>query len=508
MRNTFFLLAALVLINNTPSALGGGKYAWQQPDQSGRPTPGGRPGVNPSDPLALLAAEGCAEFLENAAYVTLAQAMPGLIGNTRVRGILQRAGLISTLESWEDAGRDHYSSGGPSMSDVRLAALIKNRSGQIVPVPQTIIRLNNFEDPTVDVDLDDVFIPVGNAWGAKPFAVPLAMVLQDVVPFLSWREEAPERLNLYSPRDRQVLVSAEACIMPVPKDGKAVFVPSIFNYQSTAEHPAVLVILVSNRGTSITLLDNQRDGVHIPGIHLPGQMLFHNKNGEKSPFIVEDLRAVQKTKVGKKRVGDLGKAGQSIAGQGDVNQVLMIQVPLKVPRRSILAATAMDTLEVLTRTPRARAKDSESSPSGLGKGVVDVAPFTLGRFVELNHHPRIERDNDLPIRISVVRYQVSDTTDLTEAEIETLPRELDRIYRAGENLGSLVTGDDLTRITRNFKPWTRPWWGIVTPHIPHKHQNQPWIFFEQLYGPTWMVRFADEETTRRTVQSLEEAPGR
>lgn len=66
---------------------------------------------------------------------------------------------------------------------------------------------------------------------------------------------------LLATRDSHVLVSAQACFLPIPKGEEAVFNPVIFNYQSEAGNPAVLAILVTREGTSMTIVDNTRDAV-------------------------------------------------------------------------------------------------------------------------------------------------------------------------------------------------------------------------------------------------------
>ena len=84
-------------------------------------------------------------------------------------------------------------------------------------------------------------------------------------------------------RDSQVLVSAQACFLPIPQEGTATFNPVLFNYQSRPEDPAVLTILSTREGTSVTIIDNQRDGFLRPG--KPGASdYFFNKNGERASF--------------------------------------------------------------------------------------------------------------------------------------------------------------------------------------------------------------------------------
>lgn len=492
------LLMAAFLSVNVVSAPG--DFPWQKkpnpgspPSQANRPTPGKpNPGGVSGIPAECLAA------LASDEYVKLAAEMSRFHYDARVRSLLATAGVDISNVSWQDTGRHHGSSGGNNISDVRLNSLYQDATGKLATLAQPIIRLPNFEDPTVDIDLDQVFVPVGNAWGVKPFAVSLSELLRYLPNFLSWREEIQGSLLL--PRDSQVLVGAQASIMPVPKSGQAYFTPSIYNYQSTKEHPAVLTILVTNRGTSITVIDNSRDSIEM--FSGTGQMLYHNNSGEKSPFTLEAIEDVSQD-----RIADLQDSGQSIAGQTGVNQVMLIQVPLKHPPRRIhVPMFALESVGPATYGGATRGMNMGPT-RGVSTGVVDVAGFTLGRFTELDGKGmKLERDPNVPIRIDVVRYMASDTTRLSPSDVNRLPEELRGIYKAGSNLGSLVVGDNYDRVTRNHKPWSRPWWPIIVqPYIPRPYWDTPWVFWEDHFGPGWVYRFATEEMARSTVASMEPA---
>lgn len=489
MRFTAFLIASALAFQMNARAAD--DLPWQKKPE--KPTTPERPKTKPTNPLEQV--DDCDGNLSDAAYRTLAQSMSGLASNQKVKAELAKAGLDITNVSWQDTGRYHNSTVGGNISDVRLVAITKDREGKTETFTQPIVRLPNFQDVTVDIDMDQVFIPVGNAVGVKPYGVSLKTVLEYLPLFTSSSEKI--KGSLFSEqRDSKVLVSAQAAILPVTKQGEAHFVPSIYNYQSTEEHPAVLVILVSNRGTSVTVIDNQRDKVQ----NASGQMLFHNKNGEKAPFVIQSLKEVSSTKEGQARIEDLKNSGQSVAGQSDVNQVMMIQVPLKHPpmdRGFITLSATSFALDGLESAPRGGTK-------GLDKGVVDVAKYTLGKFVELNGlGEKLERDHDLPIRVDVIKYMASDTTDLTAAEVRTLPEELRGIYEAGSNIGSLVTGDQRTRITRNYQPWQQPWWPVILPYIPRPYRPQPIVFLEKQFGAAWVTRFANEESALQAVRSME-----
>jgi len=486
-------LSALALLQPA-TVLGVDDFPWQPSGQ--RP----KPKEKEKDTLSKIP-EKCSAALSDPAYVNLAQLLPGIIRNPKIADQLRSYGLVVTETSWNDTGRDAMSSGGANISDVKLAAITRDRAGAFKPIPQPIVRLNNFEDKTVDIDLDKVFIPVGNAWGVKPFQVSLRSFIEYLPLFLS----KPEMISgsLLAPRDSQLLVSAQASIMPVPKNGRADFVPSIYNYQSTAEHPALLVIMVTNLGTSVTVIDNTRDPLSSGGWG-GGQMLFHNKNGQKSPLTLESLKDVSSTKAGRKRVEDLTKSGQEIAGVSGVNQVMMISIPLVYPERPRRFLGGAASLESAAATG-VRRRSFSAGARGLDTGVVGVAEYSVGPFVELDGKgPQLQRDGKRPIRIDVVRYMATDTADLTVEELRTLPEELRRIYAAGENLGSLVTGDDYTRVTRNYEPWRQKWWKvIVVPYLPPVYRINYAEYFEEKFGPAWIYRFATEELARSTMKGLQ-----
>jgi hypothetical protein len=125
-------------------------------------------------------------------------------------------------------------------------------------------------------------------------------------------------------RDSHVLVSAQACFLPIPKGGVAEFNPVLFNYQSRAGDPAVLTILATREGTSITVIDNMRDGFEAGDRW--GQRLFFNQNverasptGQRNSDFLAEQQGQQTTAV----------AADEQADREGLNMVLLIQVPLK-----------------------------------------------------------------------------------------------------------------------------------------------------------------------------------
>ena len=93
----------------------------------------------------------------------------------------------------------------------------------------------------------------------------------------------------------------------------------IFNYQSSRKNPAVLTLLVTRQGTSMTIVDNARDTL---GGDTWGQRLFFNKSGQRAPLTAERLSDVKASGVTMN-----GESAQSLGG--DANLLMIIQVPLR-----------------------------------------------------------------------------------------------------------------------------------------------------------------------------------
>lgn len=118
-----------------------------------------------------------------------------------------------------------------------------------------------------------------------------------------------------------MLVSAQAAFLPAPAQGQAEFNPVLFNYQSYAGDPAVLVIVATREGTSATIIDNVRDA--FPAGFAWRPRLFFNQNGQRASFTGE-------------RLSDFGSPGEGTPAEpgwidetGGLNMVLLIQSPLK-----------------------------------------------------------------------------------------------------------------------------------------------------------------------------------
>ncbi len=181
--------------------------------------------------------------------------------------------------------------------------------------------------------------------------------------------------TLLAPRDTHALVSAQAAFLPIRRSGQTDFYPVIFNYQSTQGHPAVLTLLVTRQGTSMTIIDNARDTVS--GGASWGQRLFFNDGGQRAPLTAERLSTVlQHGKTAN------GEAASSVGA--DANLLLLIQVPLKVnrPRYGYGAGggvpsgmvAAEGAAEPMPQPAASRARRSDVEAAVLGHGEAQGSP--------------------------------------------------------------------------------------------------------------------------------------
>ncbi len=185
-----------------------------------------------------------------------------------------------------------------------------------------VIRYPNFSDQSADMKLDNFVLKVGNQAGKSLQRVPLRQVLKNLRKYLSKSESwKGAQKSLLAKRDAHVLVSAQASFLPIPKSGKAEFNPVFFNYQSYEGNPAVLTILATREGTSITVIDNKRDAFKA-GQNW-GQRLFFNQQGKRASLTGErasDFKASQRQS---------STSAPNEAEEKGLNLVMLIQIPLK-----------------------------------------------------------------------------------------------------------------------------------------------------------------------------------
>lgn len=408
----------------------------------------------------------------SAAYGAVVHDVANLVSDARARELASRHGLQLMNVLWEDTGRFQGSSVGPNISDVTIEVVSDDGAGRKLAL-MPVLRFPNFADKTADVRLDRIYLRVGNEkQDGEEKVVSLRDFLADPGRYLSFPGVGNIRNgSLLAPRDTHALVSAQAAFLPVPERGKATFHPVIFNYQSTAGNPAVLTILVTRQGASLTIVDNARDTVS--GGASWGQRLFFNAGGERAPLTAE-------------RISDVLERGATSNGESaatlgeDANLLMLIQVPLRFrepPRRS----AALGALPMSAPPPAAAMEPKESEASDMEVAVLGHGPLE-GPFTELAGL-QVERDARFPVRVTVQFYQATATGRIGEPEMAHLAKLVGKVYEKGDWVGSLVVPGpgDARRPTAwdgaSPPPGDLAWWdfpGLVERWWKHgRHPKEP-----------------------------------
>ncbi len=358
-------------------------------------------------------------------YDAVVHRVADMVSDGEAQTLASRHGLQLLDVLWEDTGRWQGSSVGPNISDVTIEVVSGDGAGRKLAL-MPVLRFPNFSDRTADVRLDRVYLRVGNEReGRDEKAITLRDFLEQPGRFMSFPEAGRVKGgSLLAPRDTHALVSAQAAFLPVPKEGKATFHPVIFNYQSTAGHPAVLTLLVTRQGTSLTVVDNARDTVSGRGSW--GQRLFYNAGGERAPLTAERISDV----VARGTTSN----GESAASLGeDANLLMLVQVPLVVhrPPRRAMAYESAAPMAAAPSAPAMKTKGSDLEVAVLGHGELE-GPFTELAGLE------VERDARFPVRVTVQFYQATATGALGDAEMAHLAALVGKVYEQGDFVGSLV----------------------------------------------------------------------
>ena len=377
-------------------------------------------------------------------YDSTIQKVEGMVWDSSVNAMVADQGLVAVNVTWEDSARTKGSVWGPNISDMTIG--VRDSGGALHPMP--VIRFDNFTDTTADLDLDRFWLRVGNARGRDLEAASLSDVLQSTRSDLhdpgSWKGW---RSSLWAERDSHVLVSAQACFLPVPRSGEATFTPVLYNYQSYPGNPAVLTMVATREGTSIQVVENASGYM--------SEVLYFNEDGERAPFTatrMSDFIAGG---------GDGNPSSISAANQDSLNVVLLIQVPLKHKEQQRWGGYAMDDMMMesapMGATAMRSTSDVENAVIGHGE--------TEGPFVELNDLA-IERDPNFPVRVTVQFYKATSNGVVTADDIASIRQQIDRVYADGDYVGSLVTegwtGRPTEWVSQTDEPaprWSDGTWG-------------------------------------------------
>jgi hypothetical protein len=381
---------------------------------------------------ALLIAVPSAQAAPTKSHHEVVQSVTNMVSDSKLQRLAKRFDLQILNVLWEDTGRYLGSSVGPNISDVTIEVQSENKQGKLSTSLMPVIRFPNFTDKTGDIDIDKFFVRVGNQQkGADELkTVSLRELLAHPTRYMSFAKNGTIKGGtLIADRDDKVLVSAQAAFLPIRSGTKAKFWPVIFNYQSYDKNPAVLTILVTRQGTSMSIIDNTRDTVTGGGSW--GQRLYFNTGGERAPLTAERLADVKSS----------GKTsnGESASSLGDdANLLMLIQVPLKV-KRGRYQGYEMEESAAVKSSTRSR------SGADLDVAVLGHGP-TEGPYTELDGLT-IERDDRFPVRVTVQFYQATSTGVVGKHEMSALAGQIKKVYDKADYVGSLVIPEGAPRPT-------------------------------------------------------------
>jgi hypothetical protein len=420
----------------------------------------------------VLAASPAAAAEADEAYIDAIERTTAMVWDPVALDLANRYGLDVVNVTWEDTGRSAGSSIGPNISDMTIQVPYTDpESGEELIALMPVIRYPNFSDLTGDVDPDLIGLLVGNEKGDELRRITLTELLADPGAYLSdpgsW-EGGPE--SLLADRDTHVLVSAQAAFLPIPSGGEATFNPVLFNYQSYEGDPAVLTILATREGTSITIIDNTRDAFPVGWTW--GQRLFFNADGERAPLTGRRLSDVAEEG---SRGGTIDE-GPSAGERSGVDMVLVIQVPLRQKNPWYGLPMAAEDVEYAAESTPTRGGDVERAV--IGHGEIE------GPFTEIGGLD-IERDEDYPIRVTVQFYKATSDGIVTEADLAGIAESIEQVYEDADYVGSLVVDPDPDRVTNHDGPeidWDT-WWQAFADHLEERFGGDVIARLWELLGP-------------------------
>ncbi len=359
-------------------------------------------------------------------YIKVVDKVADMILDSQIWHMVNEQGLDIVNVTWEDTGRYYGSCWGPNISDLTIQVHSTRENSEYPTLTcMPVIRYPNFHDISADLDPDNFLLLVGNEIDEELAPVSLTDLVGNIRLYLndptSW---SGTETGLIVERDSVVLVSAQAVFLPIEESGTAVFNPVLYNYQSVEDDPAVLTILATREGTSITVIDNARDA--IPGSYSWGQRLFFNENGQRACFSGERLSDFRENTVTSDNLSI------EVSEEEGLNMVLLIQIPLKQknPQNTYFDSVVYySCVSVCDNTTSTGGSDIEAAVIGHGE--------LEGPFTEIDNL-EIERDPDFPIRVTVQFYKATSNGLVTQEDIDQIAEEIDRVYADASYVGSLV----------------------------------------------------------------------
>lgn len=378
-----------------------------------------------------------------------------IVNSRSTQALLEAHGLKAHKVTWEDTGRSKKSCWGPNISDMTLVV----KSGkQLMPV----IRRPNFSDVTDDMPINTFQL------NYKGSLISLEQLLKN--------------LGVYDARDTQVLTSSQCCVLPVELGQKTQFAVQLFNYQSSHDEPAVLVILASKNGTSMQVLDSSNT------------KLFFDDDGIARWFSAERLEDVR---IRQKAVKTKVDSYKEMTNEEKLdNSILMIQVPLLVTQKkrsavyggsSFTRESAMACSAAFGSSSFENCEESCDMSGGffdelvyrsvsLGASIgatrgMDMGQLGLGDAEGKYTGTRgvtLKRDPAFPVRCTFQYYRVTDRDNIDEKDIIDIKEQINQSLKVATGHGSLVLNPSSQRVTEPVLP-DQP----VLPTIVEK--PNPWV---------------------------------
>jgi hypothetical protein len=406
---------------------------------------------------------------------TLAKTV-GMVRDRKVQELAEKHGLHVLDVTWEDTARFDNSAVGSNISDmtIQVQHQIPGRDEyELSCMP--VIRFPNFTDLSGDISPDQFSLLVGNEKGRPLKKITVRELLDDLRRYLhepsSWKGD--RKSLLAEGRDSHLLVSAQACFLPIPQEGTAEFNPVLFNYQSYAGDPAVLTILATREGTSVTVIDNDRDGSG----QTWGQRLFFNEAGQRTSLTGQrKSEFMSEVDSGESQVN----AGNGSDREG-LNMVLLIQVPLKQKEPMQFPGMA-DPLQEFSYCGESFAP-GDVEEAVIGHGAVE------GPFTEIDNL-EIERDDRLPVRVTVQFYKATSNGVVSEQDMADIATQITKVYEQADYVGSLIVEGPKGRPTEYEGLHNEPpgWWDVFWQrHFENTGQSreETMQLLHKLLGEHW-----------------------
>ncbi|MBI3199987.1 MAG: hypothetical protein HYZ29_00505 [Myxococcales bacterium] len=388
-------------------------------------------------------------------HAQVVQRIAQMVHDPNVRQRASRRGLDVVNVAWEDTGRAWGSALGPNISDVTLQVRYRDGDGRVERTAlMPVVRFPNFTDRTADVKRSRLFVRAGNHKpSGKIDSVPLGDVLRNLRGFLSRPGSLLGSGSFLAARDTHFLVAAQAVFLPIPAQGAAEFNPVVFNYQSAPGSPAVLTLLVSRQGTSISVIENKPEETAIAG---RGQELYFNAAGQRAPFRAERRSEVE-ARIQAQGGPKTDDERSALARGADV--MFLIQVPLVHKHRGVLGGSMWGSgvgygYGGLGLSGSGQGGGGVGLGSigtlGHGAGTSDVERAVIGHGAKRGPFAegaglKLERDARSPVRVTVQFYKATSNGVVTDADLDAIAKNIGSVYEHADFVGSLVVPEGAPR---------------------------------------------------------------